>query len=258
MKKTTSIFAMIFCLLVLSKLCYAQSTQNEITFPDGTKTYHLVSKSDTTFYVYYPNKVKEAECKLKSDELYGLYHRYYSNGKKMWSKQMENGITHGKSSYYNLRGELILELNYNNGKITDTIFVKPNTHILLGNISYNSKVYGGADNGDGRSNVSEVEGPYKNIEMNVVKLDSLKKPQYLSSIKTDLWGNFMTTVPIGNIGIYPKHIKLESLNLPYNAIPSQMSMSANENWDVKLPIEISKYEKIKIINLKHYSVGYAP
>ncbi|HRG58908.1 MAG TPA: hypothetical protein PK323_08090 [Bacteroidia bacterium] len=258
MKIATTVFAIIFYLLSIVKLCHAQKKENEITFPDGTKTFHLISKSDTTFYVYYPNKLKEAECKLKGGELHGMYLRYYINGKKMWSKEMKNGITDGKSSFYNLKGELILELNYKNGKIIDTILVKTNINILLGNISYNSKVYGGVDYGDGRSNVSEVEGAYKNLEMNVVKLDSLKKPRYLNTIKTDLWGNFVTTVPYGSIGIYPKQIKLEDLSAPYNSIPSQINRSGNENWDVKLPINIKKNESINIVNLKHYSVGYAP
>jgi hypothetical protein len=71
-------------------------------------------------------------------------------------------------------------------------------------------------------------------------------------------GDFMITVPSGNIGLYPATTKIDSLKPPYKSIPENRNMSGNDSWDVTLPIMISKSEVIKTVNLLHSSLGYAP
>lgn len=238
---------------------FSQHKEVIITFADGTEMYHLYKTTDTIFIVQYPNKKKEAECVLRNGELDGLYTRWYENGNKMWTKEMKQGIANGKSSFYNNKGELVLTLLYRHGMVTDTIVSKSGSCVLLGNIWYSSTVYGGAENADGSSNISSTEGPFKNFEMNLVKLDSIRKPQLIGKFKSDYQGNFMVIVSnAANYGVYPKYTNIEELSPPYHSIPSQMSRSGNENWDVKLPFEFKKNEVLKIVSLKHYSVGYAP
>jgi hypothetical protein len=252
-------FWVVFLLIVSQfKFAFSQQKDKLIVYNDGTACFHLISKTDTTFTVIYPNKKKEAECVLRNGELHGLYKRWYENGNKMWIQAMENGILNGQSSFFNHKGELILTLFYKNGELIDTLFSKPNIHLLMGKLKYKSIVYGGVEREDGRSNVSETEGVYKNIEMNLVKLDSIKKPELIVKIKSDQFGNFIALVPTGNLGIYPTHIKLEDLKPPYSNIPAQRSMSGSDNWNVNFPIKIYKNEIIKTITIAHSSVGYAP
>ncbi len=115
-----------------------------------------------------------------------------------------------------------------------------------------------AENADGRSNVSENTGPFINYSMYAVLLDSIKKPAFICSYKSDMKGDFIITVPSGNIGLYPATTKIDSLKPPYNGIPENRNMSGNDSWDVTLPLMISKSEAIKTVNLLHSSVGYAP
>lgn len=241
----------------LNTLC-AQQKINSIKYPDGTETYHLISKIDTSEIVNYTNGKRESICKLKNGLMHGTYSRWYENGNKMWTKEMKNGIVDGKLMFYNKKAELMAELIYKNGVLTDTVFLKPNVHLIIGKIRYSSIVYGGAENADGRSNVSENTGPFINYSMYAVLLDSIKNPAFLCSYKSDMKGDFMITVPSGNIGLYPATTKIDSLKPPYKSIPENRNMSGNDSWDVTLPIMISKSEVIKTVNLLHSSVGYAP
>jgi hypothetical protein len=237
---------------------YAQQKINYLKYPDGTETYHLITKIDTLAIVNYPNGKRESMCKLKNGLMQGTYSRWHENGNKMWVKEMNNGLVNGKSMFYNNKAELIAELIYKNGALKDTIFLKPEVHIIIGKINYSSIVYGGAQNADGSSNVSENSGPFINYSMYAVLLDSIKKPAFICSYKSDMQGDFMISVPSGNIGLYPAATKIDSLKPPYDRIPENRSMSGNDTWDVNLPITITKSEIIKTVNLMHTSVGYAP
>jgi hypothetical protein len=250
---------MFFCILICSlNAVYAQQKINYIKFPDGTETYHLISKIDTSVIVNYPNGKRESICKLKNGVMHGTYLRWYENGNKMWVKEMNTDLAHGKLMFYSNKGELLVELIYKNGRLSDTVSIKPKVHVMIGKISYNSKVYGGAQNEDGRANVSENTGPFINYSMYATLLDSIKKPLFIGSYKSDMKGDFMITVPTGNIGLYPSTLKIDSLKPPYLRIPTTINMSGNDAWDVTLPIMITKSEVIKTVNLMYSSVGYAP
>jgi hypothetical protein len=248
----------IILFFILVECAFAQQKINLITYPNGATSFHLITKADTTYIANYPNSKIEAKCRIRNGAMQGSYNRWYNNGNKMWVKEMQNDKAQGKCSYYNTKGELLAELIYSKDTIADTLFLKPNQPIILGSIKYNSKVYGGVENADGSSNISENVGPLINYAMQVFKVDSLKKPQLINSSKSDVQGQFVIAVPVGQIAIYPATIKLDDIKTPYNAIPTAMSMSGNESWDLKLPIEIKKNEPLKIITLTQYSVGYAP
>ncbi len=249
-------FIILFFFLV--KCTFAQQKINLITYPNGATSYHLITKTDTTYVANYANNKREARCRLRNGAMHGTYTRWYTNGNKMWVKEMQNDAAQGKCNYYSTNGELMAELIYSNDTIADTLFLKPNQPIILGSIKYNSKVYGGVENVDGTSNISENVGPLINYSMQVLKLDDANKPLLIGNFKSDVRGQFVIAVPVGQIDLYPANIKLDDIKPPYNGIPATMSMSGNENWDLKLPIEITKSEPLKIITLTHYSVGYAP
>ena len=247
---------MLFFLLV--EIGFAQQKINLVSYPDGASSYHLITKTDTTYISSYPNSKREARCRLKNGAMHGTYTRWYSNGNKMWEKEMQNDKAQGKCNYYSINGELIAELMNSNDSIADTLFLKPDQHIIIGSIKFSSKVYGGAENANGTSNISENSGALTNYSMLLVKLDIENKPVLISNFKSDVQGQFVISVPKGTVAIYPSNIKLDDLKPPYTGIPATMSGSSNESWDLKLPIEIKKNEPLKIITLTHYSVGYAP
>jgi hypothetical protein len=247
----------IFLISILNPV-FAQQKINVTKYPNGTETFELITKFDSTFIVNYANGNRESTCKLKANTMDGLYKRWYENGNKMWEKEMHNNKANGTSKYYNIRGELIAQFNYNNDTITDTIFLKKNVHFILGKILFSSVVYGGAEYADGRSNVSENSGPFAYFTMNTAQLDTLKPPKLIGSFKSDGQGNFLCIVSKGKIGLYPTAIKIETLKAPFTGIPSTPSMSGNESWDLSLPISINQAETFKILVIKHTSVGYAP
>lgn len=235
----------------------AQDTTQLIKYYDGTKSYWLVSKTDTLLKWDYPNGKKESVRKFKNNQITGTYTRWYENGKVMWEKSLVNNILQGYSIFYNEKGIKIAELLYEDGKIKDTVFIKKNTHLILGKATYNSKVYGGMQREDGSSNISESSGPYQNLKMYAAKVDSLKKPVLIQNFKTDFNGDFIIDSPEGKISFFPATIPITEINPgQYNAL-ERGSMSGHSGWDYTKPFIIEN-QKLYSIILHHFSVGYAP
>lgn len=244
-------------ILLLGLHAYSQDTTQLVKFYDGTKSFWLISKSDTTLCYDYPNGKKESRRTFKNNQVTGTYTRWYENGKKMWEKELVKNIQEGKTILYNEKGTKIAEFNYTQGAISDTIYLKENIHLVLGNVSYSSTVYGGMERADGSSNVSKSSGPYQNFKMYGAKVDSLKKPVKIQNFKTDFNGDFFITVPEGKISFFPATTKITDV-LPGQYYPKEIaSMSGNSGWNFTQPFIIGD-KKILFIQLHHSSVGYAP
>lgn len=236
---------------------YSQDTTQLAKYSDGTKSFWLISKADTTLCYDYPNGKKESRRAFKNNQVTGTYTRWYENGKKMWEKELVKNVQEGKTVLYNEKGSKIAEFNYVDGKISDTLFLKDNIHLVLGNVTYSSKVYGGMEREDGSSNISENSGPYQNFKMYGAKVDSLKKPEKIQDFKTDFNGDFFMMVPNGKISFFPASTSIEKLNHGEFYPQEKTWSSGQDGWNFGKPFIIND-ERIVIIQLHYSSVGYAP
>ncbi|MFZ4800349.1 MAG: toxin-antitoxin system YwqK family antitoxin [Bacteroidia bacterium] len=254
MKQILLIF---FILYTYYTIC-AQDTTELFKFNDGTKSFKLITKTDTSLIYKYPSGKRESVRKVKNNQITGTYSRYYENGNIMWKKELKNGIQDGKAEFFNEKGVKVAELIYKNNFITDTVFFKEHTHLILGKIRYSSTVYGGMQREDGSSNVSECSGPFLNYSMNAIKVDSIMKPQVVSKFKSDFNGDFSIVVPEGKIGFCPKNIKIEFLESGELSFINKLPNSPQEGWSMKKPLIIYQDSKIIFVELHHSSVGFAP
>lgn len=251
----------VYSFLIFTIIClktFAQQKLNYMKHVDGTETYLLTSKTDTFFIVNDSRGKKEVECKTRNGHLHGTYKRWYENGSFMWIKKMDHGKANGIAQYFNEKGEKIAELNYAQNIVVDTIYLKSNIHLILGKINFNSKIYGGMEREDGRSNISENSGPMINYSMFVAQLDTIKAIKKLGKFKTDMFGEFIILVPEGIIGLYPNKVTIESIKPPFNGIPGELGKNGSENWNGNLPLNIPKKASLHQLVLEHNSVGYAP
>lgn len=249
-------------LLVLFGICaviqlHSQDTLNHYLFNDGTRTFWIYGKTDTVIKRIWPNGKTESIQETNGGGITGKYTRWYANGKKMWEKAMVDDREEGNAIYFDERGSRIAEFKYRKGAITDTIFLKPGIHLLMGKVTYHSTVYGGMENEDGSSNVQETSGPRQNFRMNVVRVDSGKPIQKVAEFKTDRSGFFFLNLPQGKFGFFPTHVKLEAI-MPGQILPDEgASMSGSDGWRIEGNTAVSK-QKVLFIHLEHVSVGYAP
>jgi hypothetical protein len=237
---------------------YAQDTTEFFKYYDGSKSFKISTKKDTCITYIYPNGKKESVHQIKRAEKTGYYCRWYANSKLMWRMELKNGVQNGKSVFYDASGKRVAELMYINGKITDTLFVKTNTHLVFGKITSSSKVYGGMERENGSADVSEFSSAYMNFWMYAALVDSIKKPKLVSFFKSDFNGNFFILVPEGKIGFYPKSVKIEYLTPSDYKIPEENVFHGEEGWSKQGPIIVKKGDKIQFIELHHFSIGYAP
>jgi len=237
---------------------FSQNITELVKYYDGAKSYKLITKKDTSLVCKYPNGKKESVRQIKENKITGTYSRWYENGNLMWEKELKNSIMNGKSVYYNEKGNKVAELIYDNGKISDTIYIQENVHLVFGKITYTSRIYGGMQNEDGSSNVSEHSGPYFNYYMYAAKVNSVKKPELISQYKSDVNGDFFITVPIGKISFFPATLKIDSLKPGQFTIPATSWDSGEDTWDKQGPLEVKKENLILFIELHHTSNGYAP
>lgn len=248
----------LFILFLLTNYnSYSQDTINLVKYPDGCKSYWLINKSDTVILSTYSNGKIESKRFYKNSYVNGKYFRWYENGNLMWVKEMVNNTQEGSAVFYNDKEIKVAELIYHNGIISDTVFIKDGIHLVLGNISFTSKIYGGMENDDGSSNVSEYSGPYQNLNMYAVKVDSLLKPVFIQNFKSDDRGDFFILAPIGKIGFFPKTIPIKDLMPGQYFPPSEFSNSTESGWSMNGPLIINN-EQIIFIQIHHTSVGYAP
>jgi len=237
---------------------FAQDTIELVTYNDGAKSFKRITSKDTSQVYLYPGGKRESVCQLVNWEPSGTYTRWYENGKMMWQKELSNAVSNGKSVFYDKNGVKIAELIFTNGKITDTIFIRENTHFILGKVTYTSTVYGGAVRKDGSSNVSERSGAFANFSMYAASVDSIKKPVLVSKFKSDFNGDFCIVVPTGKIGFFPQSINIASLEAGQFTIPEFMQRSGSSSWTKQGPFEVTKTDRILLIELHNTSVGYAP
>ncbi len=242
----------------ISAIINAQDTTELIRFQDGTKSFKLITKKDSSLIYVYPNGKRESIRPIKNHQITGKYSRWYENGKLMWEKELENGIQEGKSVFYNEKGVKMAEFHYEKGILKDTVFIKEGIHLLLGKINYHSKVYGGMVREDGSSNVSEYSGPFMNCSMYGAKIDSLKKPELIQYFKSDYNGEFFILAPEGKIGFFPKSVDIKTLSPGENHIPEKAWSSGRDGWEIEGPGLIGKLDDLLFVALYYSSVGYAP
>lgn len=237
---------------------FAQDTTELIRFQDGTKSFRLTTKKDTSYVYSYPNGKKESIRPIRNNQLTGKYTRWYENGKLMWEKELVNGTQEGNAVFYDEKGIKIAELSYEKGILTDTVFVKENAHLIFGKVTFSSKVYGGMVNADGTSNISEYSGPYMNYPMYAAKIDSLKKTELIQYFKSDYNGDFFVIVPEGKIGFFPKTTDIKTLVPGQCEIPIKAWSSGHDGWSMTGPTLVRKEDSVLFVTLHHSSVGYAP
>jgi hypothetical protein len=261
-RKICCVFNMKYCLLLLllfpSILGKAQDTTQLVKYFDKTKTFWLVSEKDTMMYSYYPNGKKESERKYNFNGKTIVYKRWYENGKLMWERETVNDIAHGKTVFYDAKGIRMAELNFENGMVSDTVFIKKGTHLVLGKITSRSVVYGGMQREDGSSNVSDYTAPWMYNSMYAAKVDSLKKPELIQYFRSDHKGEFFILAPEGTVGYFPKATPIEKLN-PGEFYPvGREHSSVHEGWSIRGAQLIRKEDLLLIVEIHHESVGYAP
>lgn len=247
-----------FFWLFISLMQLRAQKQDVQLYPDGSSSYSYYSDKDSFLVSTYPNGKRESKRSLKQNRVNGLYLRWYENGALMWRKQMKDDQENGKAEFFDKSGKKVAVLNYCKGKICDTIFVAPGRHLLLGHIYTSSRVVGGAVREDGQANISEHTGVYARCAMYAVKTEENKKPVCISNFSSDAYGDFFMVVPEGNLGFYPKTIRIESIGVGHYVPPQQMWNSGQDSWSVKGPLEVKPEDKVLFIELHHTSVGYAP
>ena len=228
-----------------------------IKYADGCKSYWLINKSDTIIFSVYSNGKIESKKNYRNKNVNGKYFRWYENGKLMWVKELKNNTQEGSAVFYNDKEIKVAELTYHNGLISDTVFIKNGIHLLFGNISFTSKMYGGMENADGSSNVSEYSGPYQNLNMYAAKVDSLLKPVFIQNFKSDDNGDFFILAPNGKIGFFPKTITIKDLMPGQYFPPDEFSNSSQSGWSMN-GLQLVNNEQLIFIQIHHSSVGYAP
>jgi len=247
---------LIFLSLVLTD-GWSQDTLRHVNNPDGSRTFVLVQGNDTLLKGVYGNGVTESVVQQIGGVPSGRYTRYYENGEKMWERQLVKSIPEGRSVFYNSKGKRIAELQYERGVITDTLYVKPGIHLIIGRLTFTSKVYGGMEREDGGSNISENSGPFRHQRMYTVKVDSSSSPKKLCSFTSDRNGDFITTVPNAAIGFFTAETDLAKIPQGAFCPPPAMHMSGNDGWSMSEPLNVNG-RSIILFELNHFSVGYAP
>ncbi len=237
---------------------FAQDTLELVTNYDGTKSCILITEKDTSQISTYENGTIESQIFMKNYEFNGLYLRYYKNGNLMWRKNVKNAIADGKATYFSEKGSKVAEFSYQNGKIKDTLFLKKNIHLILGKITISSIVHGGAQHEDGRSNISEYQGPFANFKMFAVKIESQSKPVFISNFKSDYNGDFFILSSVGKIGFFPSTEKIENLKPDNYCISEIHENSGNSSWTIKGNNEVRMSDLITFLELHYQTVGYAP
>jgi hypothetical protein len=250
---------MVLILFLIPAATQAQDTVNFVRYYDGTKTFELRTKKDTVLISTYPNGKKESGRTVKKFQISGTYKRWYNNGKIMWEREIVKNQAHGITKYYSDKGVKVAELKFENGVITDTVFMMKNIRLVLGKITSSSTVYGGAVNEDGTSNVSSYSGPYMYCAMYAAKVDSLKKPVLVQHFRSDHNGEFFIIAPVGKISFFPKSIPIEKLNVGEFYPPTIMNRSGHDGWTVTpCPLHIKTNSILSVVLIQFVSVGYAP
>lgn len=255
MKNSLLIFILFICLTGFS-----QDTTGYIIYPDGGRKFQVNTNNDTVLYTYYTkNSLESIQYKEPDTELI-RYIRYYRNGKTMWNKLLSGNLENGNCKFYNNQGIRVAEFVYQDGKITDTVFLKNKTHLLFGKIYSSSIVYGGMYRGDENVVKEPYVTSYARLTMKLVKLDSTieNKKQKEFLFTTDYQGDFIVVLTSGRFGLFNKDYPLNEIYKGQFCPNPKSGMSWTSAWDLKGPVIIEEKLSIHNVVFKYSSVGYAP
>lgn len=205
----------------------------------------------------YPNRKQESRQQLKKGQANGKYFRWYSNGKLMCEMQKTFGLAEGPALFYDPRGNKVAELIFEGDSIKTTKYINPKVHLIFGKATYHSKVYGGMERADGSSNINESSGPIQQLKIGVYRVDSIKNPELITWVYSDLNGNFFVSVPGGKIAFFPENTDLKKIEPGQYCPTDAPHPSGHSAWSMPCPL-IIKEEKIVQVKIHHSSVGYAP
>lgn len=235
-------------------LSFAQDTLPILSNYNGVSSYKVITPTDTTIVTTYPGGKTESVLHMRGSKIT----RWYENGTVSCRRELRNGVPHGRSVFYNHKGEKAAELIYKKGKITDTVYMREDIILLIGKVSFTSRVNGGAINGDGSSNVSVTSRPYAYYYMYAARVSAASPPQLISTFQSDPNGEFFVVAPLGKISIFPCTVKIDSLKPGQFTIPPEQSLSGSSMWDKQGPFDLKKGGKVQFIELHNTSTEAAP
>lgn len=221
----------------------------------GCVSYTLVANKDTVISVRYANTKLASEQIFRKDSIY--YSRYAPHGGKIWAATECRTSRTGTIRYFDQKRKTIAYFKTLEGKITDTLVHCNSTHLIIGQMSYVSTVYGGAEREDGTSNVSRTEGPIAHTEFYVVKYDPKKGKLKVATVITDANGKFAVPLPKGEYGIFPVYYPFEKVAIGQGGPGSSGEAHAMTHWNNNTVLEIAG-PGITELQILSTSVGYAP
>lgn len=253
----------ILFLILLSNFYVAAQKEIEIfKTHDGFKITQQYLKNDTLEIVYFPDGKIHSKKKAFPGQAKYTHSRYYQNGNLMWERSFKNGKNDGQSAYYNEKGKKIISINYLDGNAIDTLVHSTKQTVVLGNYSYWSRVYGGAQNEDGTSNIQEMSGPTPFFELYLIEIPISKdvKKQNLIKTRTDQNGDFMVILNTRKqtYGIFPFYFDQTNITGEMLFPPNSFENSSNTAWSLSKEIILDWNTSFLYTELKSSSVGYAP
>lgn len=251
-------FLFFFTFLFSTLSVFTQDTLELQLFYDGSKSFTLLTKTDSTLITTYENGSIDCQIKYQKKELYSIYTRYYRNGKRLWEKQLKASVPDGKSTFFNSNGTKIAEFTYQNGTLVDTVYLRNNSHLIFGKVKYSSTIYGGVENENGQSNISTTSGPFTNFSMFAANVGKPEKATLVSNFKTDSNGDFFIIATTGLIGFFPRKFSINDIKLNQTHAGETHENSSNSSWEISGNNPILENSLVNYIELVYHSVGYAP
>lgn len=254
----------IFLFIVLSINLYSIG-QNEIEIVkthDGYRITHQYVKNDTLEITYFPDGKLFSKKKAFPRQTQHSQSRYYPNGNLMWERSFKNGKNEGPSVFYNEKGKKVITINYSNGTANDTLVHSTKQTVVIGNYNYLSKVYGGAQNEDGSSNIQEMSGPTPFFELHLIEMP-LKEDQNEWNVlktRTDQNGDFLVILNSRKqtFGIFPYYFDRSKIKNDLLFPPDSFENSSNSAWSLSQAIKLDWNTAYLYTELRSSSVGYAP
>ncbi len=245
--------------ILINIVGYSQDTLLiEENYYYGNKIIQVNSSKDTIQYEYAKNGKLLSILPITRTSIPVHYIRFYTNGKKMWDKTLINSVEQGNSVFYSEIGKKIAVLSYENGRISDTLYIHPNVHIFIGKITYSSIVYGGMELENGQSNVSESSGPLSFYPFKLIEINSEAKTEH--HYTCDRFGNYFIGTPRINrvYGFFPENYPKELVRKNLLFPETDMHMSGSTSWSLTSTFNVSKTSMLTEIQIQSSSVGYAP
>jgi hypothetical protein len=251
-----------FVFIIVSFCVKAQDTIVLFQTAQGYSKKQIFTKKDTLEVCFYPNGKVESRQLAFPDKRSFEQTRYYPNGKVMWKRTIKEEKANGPSTYFNEKGKRIVTVNFLNDTPVDTIVHTKSSLAITGNYKYWSRVYGGAQNEDGTSNVSEHSGPGVFMEFKLIQHlpDSTKKMSTKYAFRTDAYGNFLIVLPKrkDQFGIFPSSFPDDQIKSGMSFPPDSMESSGSSAWHLTKEINTDEKSVFIYTELRSSSIGYAP